>query len=91
MRAHQLDANIIKRGTVWSRRLIHEGPAVPNYEEEAVLPVRVQCRDGSGGGLSPDEDVRFAIAITLELEAETEFDIRTEIENELRIRLHGAA
>lgn len=89
MTPQQLDANIIKRGTVWSRRLIHRGPVVPNYGEEKILPIRVQCRDGSGGGLSPDEDIRFAIAITLELEAETLFDIHMEIQDELRIRLHG--
>lgn len=90
MRPRQLDANIIKRGTVWSRRLIHSGATVPNYDDDAVLPIRVQCRDNSGGGLSPDDDIRFAIAITLELEAETQFDIRAEIEDELRVRLQGA-
>lgn len=89
MAPQQLDANIIKRGTVWSRRLIHGGPVVPNYGDEKVLLIRVQCRDGSGGGLSPDEDIRFAIAVTLELEAETRFDIHTEIQDELRIRLQG--
>ena len=90
MKTQQLDANIIKRGTVWSRRLIHSGPVVPNYGEDAVLPIRIQCRDNSGGGLSPDEDIRLAVAVTLELEAETQFDVRAEIEDELRIRLQGA-
>ncbi len=90
MRARELDANIIKRGTVWSRRLIHSGPIVPRYAEDAVLPIRVQCRDNSGGGLSPDEEIRFAIAVTLELEAETQFDIRDEIEDALRVRLQRA-
>ncbi|WP_422365331.1 S8 family serine peptidase [Pelagibius sp.] len=89
MKAQQLDANIIKRGTVWSRRLINSSPVVPNYGEEAVLPIRIQCRDNSGGGLSPDDDIHFAVAVTLELETETRFDIRAEIENELRIRLQG--
>lgn len=89
MTARQLDANIIKRGTVWSRRLIQNRPSVPNYGDGKVLPIRVQCRDGSGGGLSPDDDIRFAIAITMELEAETQFDIHAEIQNELRIRLQG--
>ena len=89
MTSRQLDANIIKRGTVWSKRLIHNRPSVPNYGDGKVLPIRVQCRDGSGGGLSPDDDIRFAIAITMELEAETQFDIHAEIQNELRIRLQG--
>lgn len=91
MAAQQLDANIIKRGTVWSRRLVHRGPIVPNYGDDAVLPIRVQCRDNSGGGLSPDEDIRFAVAVTFELEAETQFDIRSEIENAIRLRAQGTA
>jgi hypothetical protein len=86
MAAGHLDANIIKRGTVWSRRLIHNGSTVPNYAEGKVLPVRVQCRDASGGGLSPDDEIRFAIAVTLELEAEAQFDIQVELQDELRIR-----
>ena len=90
MKPQQLDANIIKRGTVWSKRLIHSGPVVPNYGEDASLPIRVQCRDNSGGGLSPDDDIRFAVAVTLELEVETQFDIRAEIEDELRVRLQEA-
>ena len=90
MRPQQLDANIIKRGTVWSRRLIHSGATVPNYDDEAALPIRVQCRDNSGGGLNPDDDIRFALAVTLELEAETRFDIHEEIEHELRVRLQRA-
>ncbi|MBU2937007.1 MULTISPECIES: S8 family serine peptidase [Pacificibacter] len=87
MTAHQLDSNIIKRGTVWSRRLINGGAVVPQYGDGKVLPVRVQCRDGSGGGLSPDEDIRFAIAISLELEAETLFNIHQEIQNRLSLRV----
>lgn len=85
--AGHLDANIIKRGNVWSRRLIHQGPVVPRYGAGKVLRVRVQCRDASGGGLSPDDNIRFAIAVTLELEGETEFDIHTEIQDQLRVRL----
>ncbi len=90
MRARELDANIIKRGTVWSRRLVHNGPIVPNYGQGAALPIRVQCRDNSGGGLSPDEEIRFAIAVTLALEVETQFDIREEIEDLIRVRQHEA-
>jgi len=86
MTSHQLDANVIKRGTVWSRRLIHSGAVVPQYGDGKVLPIRVQCRDGSGGGLSPDEDIRFAVAVSLELEAETLFNIHQEIQDQLRLR-----
>jgi len=86
MKPHELDANIIKRGTVWSRRLIQNGAVVPGYGDEKVLPIRVQCRDGSGGGLSQDDDIRFAVAVSLELEAETLFDIHQEIQDQLRLR-----
>lgn len=91
MKAQHLDANIIKRGTVWSRRLVHNSPVVPNFDHNSTLPIRVQCRDNSGGGLSPDEDIRFAIAVTLELEVEAQFDIHTEIENNLRVRMQGTS
>lgn len=86
MSTHDIDANIIKRGSVWSRRLKHDGAVVPQYGQNAILPIRVQCRDASGGGLSPDDDIRFALAVTIELENEAEFDIQTEIEDQLRIR-----
>ena len=52
-------------------------------------PIRVQCRDGSGGGLSPDEDIRFALAVTLEVEAESLFDVHTEIRDRLRVGVLG--
>lgn len=85
MKSGQLDANLIKRGTVWSRRLTHSNPVVPNFATDLRLPVRVQCRDSSGGGLSPDDDIRFALAISMELEAETNYDIREELETALRV------
>lgn len=91
LKSDQLDANIIKRGTVWSRRLVHNGAVVPGYAEGAALPVRVQCRDGSGGGLSPDDDIRFALAITIEVEATADFDIHAEIEGRLRVGLSLAS
>jgi len=89
MRVGDLNKNIIKRGTVWSHRMVHGGPVVPNYGGDKVLPIRVQCRDGSGGGLSPDEDIRFALAVTLEVEAETAFDVHTEIRDRLRVGVLG--
>ncbi len=53
---------LIKRGTVWSRRLVRSRVRAPEFEEEATLPIRVQCRDTSGGGLDSDLDIPFAIA-----------------------------
>ena len=81
------DANMIKRGSIWSKRMIHSRQGVPEFEEDAEIPIRVQCRDASGGGLSPDEDIEFAIAVTLEVEAEVQYDIYEEIEQRLRLRL----
>lgn len=89
LRVGDLNKNIIKRGTVWSHRMVHGGPVVPNYGDDKVLPIRVQCRDGSGGGLSPDEDIRFALAVTLEVEAETAYDVHTEIRDRLRVGVLG--
>lgn len=86
MKAKDINANMIRRGSVWSRRLQHNGPVIPNYGADAVMPIRVQCRDASGGGLSPDEDIRFALSVTIELENETLFDIQNEIQNQLRVR-----
>ncbi|PHR03581.1 MAG: hypothetical protein COB29_13165 [Sulfitobacter sp.] len=86
MKAKDIDANMIKRGSVWSRRLKHKGPVIPNYGANAVIPIRVQCRDASGGGLSRDDDIRFALTVTIELENETLFDIQAEIQNQLRVR-----
>ncbi len=80
---------IIKRGTAWSRRLVHKRVRAPDYDDEATLPIRVQCRDASGGGLDPDLDISFAIAITLEVTATAEYDVREEIRDQLLIRLQG--
>lgn len=89
MKSGDLDARMIRHGTVWSRRLIHRRVSVPEYDEDEILPIRVQCRDSSGGGLNPDEDIRFAIAVTLELAAEAAYDIHEEIEQRLRVRLRA--
>ncbi|WP_263723497.1 S8 family serine peptidase [Albidovulum sediminicola] len=78
--------NAIGKGTVWSRRLTHARVLVPSFGADAILPIRVQCSDSSGGGLSPDDDIRFAIAVTLQLAIDTRYDIQTEIENRLRVR-----
>jgi len=86
MKAKDIDANMIKRGSVWSRRLKHNGPVIPNFGTNAVIPIRVQCRDASGGGLSRDDDIRFALTVTIELENQTLFDIQAEIQDQLRVR-----
>jgi hypothetical protein len=85
----ELDKNLIKRGTVWSRRLVHRSLAAPDFDDEKVLPVQVQCRDSSGGGLSPDDDIEFAIAVTLEVEDTAAFDVHNEIQNRLRVGLRN--
>ena len=82
-----LDANIIKRGSVWSKRLKNRIKAIPEFGDDADIPIRVQCRDASGGGLSQDEDILYAIAVTLQVEAEIQFDIHQEIQQKLRVRL----
>ena len=80
-------ANIIKRGSVWSRRLINRIQTIPNFDEGEDIPIRVQCRDTASGGLSVDEDIAFAIAVTLEIEASVQFDIYDEVSQEIRIQL----
>jgi len=89
MRVGDLNKNIIRRGTVWSHRMVHGGPIVPNYSDDKVLPIRVQCRDGAGGGLNPDDDIRFALAVSLQVEDEVSFDIHEEIRNRLRVGVRG--
>jgi len=79
------DAYSIKRGSVWSRRMIHSTLVAPKFGEESVVPICVYCRDASGGGLSPDDDIEFAIAVTLEIETEVKYDIHDEIEQRLRL------
>ena len=67
MKNGHLDGKMIKHGTLWSRRMVHDRVRVPDFEDGATLPIRVQCRDASGGGLNPDDDIRFAIVVTLEV------------------------
>ena len=85
------DANMIRRGSVWSRRLVHNRQTVPGFEADAEIPICVQCRDTAGGGLSPDDDIRFAIAVTLEVETEVEYDILDEVEQRIRLTVIQAA
>ena len=81
------DANMIKRGSVWSKRMIHDTQGIPAFDEDAEIPICVQCRDASGGGLSQDEDIEFAIAVTLEIETDVQYDIHDEIKQKIRLRL----
>ena len=82
-------AALIKRGIVWSRRLVHNRVHAPDFETGATLPIRVQCRDASGGGLDPHLDLSFAIAVTLHIDAIPEYDVREAIRDQLLIRLRG--
>ena len=86
MKGQGPDDNMVKRGTVWSRRLVHNRLTAPAYDDGATIPIRVQCRD-SGGSLDPDLEIRFAVAATLEIEAEIEFDVHQEVLNQIRVRL----
>lgn len=81
--------NLIKRGTVWSRRLIHDRVSTPKFDDGAMLPIRVQCRDATGGGLSPDLNIPFAIAVTLQVSDTATYDVREQIRDQLLIRLHS--
>ncbi len=86
MKVGQLNKNIIKRGTVWSHRMIHNGATVPNFDGNKVLPIRVQCREGAGtNSLSPDDDIRFALTVTLEIDSEANLDVHEELQGRLRI------
>jgi len=90
MKADQRDANQISRGTVWSKRLVNRTKTIPQIDEDAVLPIRVQCRDASGGGLSPDDDIRFGIVVSLETEIVDGVDIHEEIRERLQVSVVGA-
>ena len=87
MKNGHLDAKMIKRGTLWSRRMVHNRVRVPDFEDGAILPIRVQCRDASGGGLNPDDDIRFAMVVTLEVEGTDRYDVYQEVRDALRVRV----
>ncbi len=89
LKADGPDANMIKRGSVWSRRLVARTKSVPDFEGDSEFSILVQCRDSSGGGLSDDDDIDFAIAVTLEVEAGVNYDIFDEVSDILRIRMRG--
>ena len=80
------DANQIKRGSIWSRRLTHRTQTVPD-SGNADVAIRVQCRDASGGGLDSDADIRFAVAVTFEVEASLHYDVYDEMRGQIGVRL----
>ena len=85
------DANMVKRGSVWSQRLIQRVNRTPDFADGNHIPICVQCRDTAGGALSPDEDIVFAIAVTLEVEADVQYDVHEEVKEQVRIRLMAGA
>lgn len=87
MKSGHLDANIIRRGTVWSRRMVPGRVHVPKFDEGTSLPIRVQCRDASGGGLNPDDEIKFAIAVSLRLADTVQYDVHEEIREQLLVRV----
>ena len=90
MKNGHLDGKMIKRGTLWSRRMVHDRVRVPEFDEGESLPIRVQCRDASGGGLNPDDEIRFAIAVTLEVAETARYDVHQEVRDALRVRVRDA-
>lgn len=89
LKSKDWDRTMIKRGSVWSRRLVHKRATVPTYSDDSALKIRVQCSDPTNGGLDPDLSLRFAIAATLEIEADVEYDVHEEIQAQLRLRVRG--
>lgn len=87
LKADGPDANMIKKGSVWSKRMIQDTQTVPAFEANQEIPICVQCRDAAGGGLSPDDDIDFALVVTLEVEAEVQYDVHDEVEQKIRLRL----
>ena len=87
MKNGHLDGKVSKRGTLWSRRIAHDRVRVPEFEDGATLPIQVQCPDASGGGLNPDDDIRFAIVVTLEVAATVRYDVYQEVGDALRVRV----
>lgn len=87
LKTKHLASTMLKKGSVWSCRLVQDTQTVPVYSDDTVMKIRVQCSDPSNDGLNQDLDIRFALAATLEVEAEVEFDVHQEIEAQIRLRL----
>ncbi|MCW2307361.1 S8 family serine peptidase [Rhodobium gokarnense] len=78
------DINAQKKGTVFSRRLTNAVQKVPSFGDEESIPICIQCRDAASGGLSPDEEIEFAVVVSLQAEIETQFDILDEIQQAIQ-------
>ena len=87
MKSAAPNKHLISRGTVWSRRFVHKRKKVSPFTDDAILPIRVQCRDTSGNGLDQDEGIHFAMVVTLQLEDSVKYDIHKQIRNRLLIRI----
>ena len=74
------------RGSVWSRRLSPKNKTTPVYDEGSAICIRVQCREIGANGLSPDEDIDFAIAASFEVEGTIKFDVREEIREQIQVK-----
>ena len=89
MKTNDWDSGLIKRGSIWSRCLIHSVQTIPTFDGDTALQFRVQCSDPTNGGLDQDLEIHFAVAATLQVEAQVEFDVHQEIQALLRLRLRG--
>lgn len=87
MKSRPPSVDILKRGTVWSRRFVHKRLAVPIYKKDTVLPIRVECKDTSGGALGKYDEINFAIAITLQIDDLILFNIYDEIKDSISVLL----
>ncbi|MEL6680437.1 MAG: hypothetical protein AAFQ51_17175 [Pseudomonadota bacterium] len=83
------DANMAGRGSVWSRRLSPKNKTTPTYNEGTAIRTRVQCREVGANGLSPDEDIAFAIAASFEVEGTIKFDVREEIREQIQVKANA--
>lgn len=79
--------NLISHGAVWSRRFVQKRRRSTTFVEGATLPIRIQCCDASGGGLNPDEQIRFAMVVTLQVDETVQYNMYEEIRDSLLIRI----
>ncbi len=67
--------------------LQHKRLDAPTFEDDATIPIRVQCRDSANGSLNNDIDIRFALVVSLEVESTAQYDVHQEISDKVRLRL----
>lgn len=85
MKGGPLRKDIIDRGTVWSRYFVEKRKSIPAFKDEKTMPLQVECRDASGGGMGKNESVKFALAVTLKVEQQMLFDVYEEIRKALAV------